>query len=151
MPTASSADFKDDGIQVLNGRYGPYITDGKKNAKVPKDREPKSLTLEECKKLIEEAPERGARFGRRGAAAKSAPAQPAATADSSAAPAPRRKRASGNGAAKAHTTPPRPPAARAPAARAAARTAASRAAVAPARSRAPSLKTKSPAKRARVK
>ena len=145
------ADFKDDGIQVLNGRYGPYITDGKKNAKVPKDRAPPSLTLEECKKLLEEAPERGARFGRRKAAAKSAPAQPAASAESSAAPAPRRKRAAGNGAAKADTTPPRPPAARAPAARAAARTAASRAAVAPARSRAPSLKTKSPAKRARVK
>jgi DNA topoisomerase-1 len=146
------ADFKDDGIQVLNGRYGPYITDGKKNAKVPKDRAPPSLTLEECKKLLEEAPERGARFGRRKAAAKSAPAQPAASAESSAAPVPRRKRAAGNGAAKAHaTTPPRPPAARAPAARTAARTAASRAAVAPARSRAPSLKTKSPAKRARVK
>ena len=43
-------------IQVLNGRYGPYITDGKKNAKIPKDRDPKSLTLEECAALIEAAP-----------------------------------------------------------------------------------------------
>ena len=34
-------DFADDGIQVLNGRYGPYITDKKKNAKIPKDRDPK--------------------------------------------------------------------------------------------------------------
>ena len=33
-------DFPDDGIQVLNGRYGPYITDKKKNAKIPKDRDP---------------------------------------------------------------------------------------------------------------
>src|SRR6185437_9249183 len=41
-------DFGTDGIQVLNGRYGPYVTDGKKNAKIPKGREPKSLTLEEC-------------------------------------------------------------------------------------------------------
>src|SRR5690625_2095976 len=55
-----------DGIQVLNGRYGPYITDGNKNAKVPKDREPKSLTHEECRELIAAAPERK----RRGAAKK---------------------------------------------------------------------------------
>jgi len=58
------ADFGTDGIQVLNGRYGPYVTDGKKNAKIPKGREPKSLTLEECRELIAQAPERGARFGR---------------------------------------------------------------------------------------
>ena len=58
-------DFAADGIQVLNGRYGPYVTDGKKNAKIPKDREPKSLTLEECRALIAQAPERGGgRFGR---------------------------------------------------------------------------------------
>ena len=58
-------DFGSDGIQVLNGRYGPYVTDGKKNAKIPKDREPKSLTLEECRALIAAAPERGTgRFGR---------------------------------------------------------------------------------------
>src|SRR5499427_1512209 len=57
-------DFPDAGIQVLNGRYGPYITDKKKNAKIPKDREPKSLTLEECRAMLAAAPERGARFGR---------------------------------------------------------------------------------------
>jgi DNA topoisomerase-1 len=58
-------DFGVDGIQVLNGRYGPYVTDGKKNAKIPKDRDPKTLTLEECRVLIEQAPARGTgRFGR---------------------------------------------------------------------------------------
>jgi len=57
-------DFGVDGIQVLNGRYGPYVTDGKKNAKIPKDRDPKTLTLEECRVLIEQAPARGGRFGR---------------------------------------------------------------------------------------
>ena len=70
-------DFGVDNIQVLNGRYGPYITDGKKNAKVPKEREPKSLTLEECRALIAQAPERGkGRFGRfrRGGAASGAAA-----------------------------------------------------------------------------
>ena len=54
-------DFEDDGIQVLNGRYGPYITDKAKNVRVPKDREPKSLTLEECKELLAAAPEGGRR------------------------------------------------------------------------------------------
>ena len=54
-------DFKDDKIQVLNGPYGPYVKDFtlKKNARVPKDRDPKSLTLEECKELIAAAPVRG--------------------------------------------------------------------------------------------
>jgi len=53
--------FADAGISVLNGRYGPYVTNGKKNAKIPKDREPASLTLEECQTLIAAAPEsRGA-------------------------------------------------------------------------------------------
>ena len=71
-------DFGVDGIQVLNGRYGPYVTDGKKNAKIPKDRDPKTLTLEECRVLIEQAPARGTgRFGRgkRGAAGRQAGAK----------------------------------------------------------------------------
>lgn len=49
----------DSGIDVINGPYGPYITDGKKNAKIPKDTEPKNLTEAECKKLIAEAPAKG--------------------------------------------------------------------------------------------
>jgi DNA topoisomerase-1 len=56
-------DFPDAGIQVLNGQYGPYITDGKKNAKVPKEREPDGLSLEECQTLIAAAPERRGRKG----------------------------------------------------------------------------------------
>ena len=60
--------WEDEGIKVLNGRYGPYITDGKKNAKIPKDTDPKSLTLEQCQELIAAAPERKKRGGRRGAA-----------------------------------------------------------------------------------
>ena len=59
-------DFPDDGIQVLNGRYGPYITDKTRNARMPKDRDPKTLTLEECKALLAAAPVRPARFGKRG-------------------------------------------------------------------------------------
>ena len=61
-----------DGVEVLNGRFGPYITDGEKNAKIPKDREPTSLTREECVALLAAAPAakgRG-RFGRKKVAAK---------------------------------------------------------------------------------
>jgi DNA topoisomerase-1 len=72
-------DFPDAGIQVLNGRYGPYVTDKKKNAKIPKDRVPKELTLEECQALLAAAPERRARGMRRGKAAA-----PAATDEKSA-------------------------------------------------------------------
>ena len=54
-------DFEDEGILVLNGRYGPYVTDNAKNARVPKDREPISLTLDECRELLAAAPERGRR------------------------------------------------------------------------------------------
>ena len=54
-------DFEAEGIQVLNGRYGPYVTDGKKNAKIPKDVEPESLTLEQCQEMITKAPARKAR------------------------------------------------------------------------------------------
>ncbi len=63
-------DFEDEGIQVLNGRYGPYVTDKSKNARVPKDREPASLTLEECKELLEKAPARGRRGAKKKAKTK---------------------------------------------------------------------------------
>jgi DNA topoisomerase-1 len=69
-------DFDDAGIQVLNGRYGPYITDKTKNARVPKDRDPKSLTLEECRELLAAAPARGRR-GKKKAGTKTAGKAPA--------------------------------------------------------------------------
>ena len=40
----------------MNGRFGPYINSEKKNYKIPKDIEPKSLTLEKCKEIMKEAP-----------------------------------------------------------------------------------------------
>ena len=94
-------DFPDDGIQVLNGRYGPYITDKKKNAKIPKDRDPKTLTLEECKTLIAAAPERGGgRFGRFRKKGAAAPVAGAAAAADGAKGAGKKKKGA-NGAAKA--------------------------------------------------
>jgi DNA topoisomerase-1 len=72
-------DFPEQQIQVLNGRYGPYITDKAKNARAPKDRDPKSLTLEECQALLAAAPIKGTRgrFGRGKPAAKGAAAKAA--------------------------------------------------------------------------
>jgi DNA topoisomerase I len=64
-------DFGVQSIQVLNGRYGPYISNGEKNARVPKDRDPKTLSLEECRALLEAAPNRPQR-GRGRAAGKAA-------------------------------------------------------------------------------
>ncbi|MDP9084967.1 MAG: DNA topoisomerase I [Pseudomonadota bacterium] len=66
-------DFPDAGIQVLNGRYGPYITDKERNAKIPKDKEPKSLTLVECQSLLAAAPVRAfGKWARKGAKGKTA-------------------------------------------------------------------------------
>lgn len=48
------ADFGD-GIKILNGRFGPYVTDGAKNIKVPKDTDPKEVTHEQAKSLLKEA------------------------------------------------------------------------------------------------
>jgi DNA topoisomerase-1 len=70
--------FDGSDIQVLNGRYGPYSSDGKLNGRIPKDREPASLTLEEVTQLLAETgkPMRG-RFGKK-TVAKKAPAKKAA-------------------------------------------------------------------------
>lgn len=64
-------EFADSDIQVLNGRFGPYISDGKLNGKIPKDREPASLTLEEVQKLLEDT----GKPARRGFGAKKATAK----------------------------------------------------------------------------
>jgi DNA topoisomerase-1 len=69
--------WDDAGVEVLNGKYGPYITDGNKNGKIPKDREPASLTLEECRAILEAAPEAKGRFGKKAAAKKAAAKAPA--------------------------------------------------------------------------
>ncbi|HST46178.1 MAG TPA: DNA topoisomerase I, partial [Luteimonas sp.] len=67
--------FDGSDVQVLNGRYGPYLSDGKLNGKIPKDREPASLTLAEVTQLMEETgkPMRKG-FGKK-AVAKKAPAR----------------------------------------------------------------------------
>ena len=121
-------DFADAGIQVLNGRYGPYITDRAKNAKIPKDRDPKSLTLDECKELIAAAPVRRGPFGKKfgqksGKAApakKEAPAKKTKDANDAAALPIAAKQAAKKTAVKADATPAKKAAKKAPAKAAAA-------------------------------
>lgn len=67
--------FDDSPIQVLNGRFGPYLSDGELNGKIPKDRDPASLTLEEAQQFMAETGKPARKgFGRK-AAAKKAPAK----------------------------------------------------------------------------
>ncbi|MBQ5529831.1 MAG: type I DNA topoisomerase [Bacteroidales bacterium] len=49
------ADFPDAGIQILNGRYGPYLKKGKENYRIPKKQDAASLTLEDCLTIISKA------------------------------------------------------------------------------------------------
>jgi DNA topoisomerase-1 len=74
------------GVQVLNGRYGPYITDGEKNARIPKDRDPKTLTEAECAELLAAAPVKKPRGGRaaKKTATKKTAARKVATKDAAA-------------------------------------------------------------------
>lgn len=59
------AQFKS-GINIVNGPYGPYITDGKKNARIPKTTDPKSISEAQAKEMLAKAPAKGKkRFVRR--------------------------------------------------------------------------------------
>ena len=57
-------DFPDDDIQIIVGRFGPYIKHAKKNFKLPKEldeQDIKALSLDEVKKIIKNQPKKGAR------------------------------------------------------------------------------------------
>jgi DNA topoisomerase-1 len=56
---------KEPDLRVLNGRWGPYISYKKKNYKIPKTTKAEELSLEDCLKIIKEAPEPKARRGRK--------------------------------------------------------------------------------------
>ncbi len=49
--------FDDGALTVMRGRFGPYITDGRKRARVPKDEDAEALTQQQCQALIDAAPE----------------------------------------------------------------------------------------------
>jgi DNA topoisomerase-1 len=61
--------FDKSGIKVVNGPYGPYITDGKKNARIPKTTDPAKITEAEAKEMIAKAPTKKKKFVRRKKAA----------------------------------------------------------------------------------
>ena len=66
--------FEGTDIIILRGRYGPYITDGVKNARIPKDVEdPATLDLATCQELIEKAPLPKSRRKKAAAKKKAAP------------------------------------------------------------------------------
>ncbi|WPU91102.1 type I DNA topoisomerase [Mucilaginibacter sabulilitoris] len=68
---------EDPDVKILNGRWGAYIEFGKLNVKIPKDRDPLTLTYEECKALADAMP-KDAKKGRFGKAKVAAAAKPAA-------------------------------------------------------------------------
>ena len=43
-------------LQVLNGRFGPYISYKKQNYKIPRKTDPASLTLDDCRAIVEAGP-----------------------------------------------------------------------------------------------
>ena len=65
-------------IQVMSGRYGPYVKFGKVNATLPKDKDPQSLTVEEAVALIAEREAKGGGTAKKKAPAKKAAAKKAA-------------------------------------------------------------------------
>ncbi|MAC82496.1 MAG: DNA topoisomerase I, partial [Arcobacter sp.] len=53
---ATIKEFEEEKIQILNGRYGAYIKQGRKNFKIPKGKVAEDLTLEECQEIIAKDP-----------------------------------------------------------------------------------------------
>jgi DNA topoisomerase-1 len=66
--------FEGTDIQILKGRWGPFITDGEKNARIAKDVDPMGFSLEECQAMLAAAPEKKTR-GRKKTAKKKAAAK----------------------------------------------------------------------------
>ena len=60
------------GIKILNGPYGPYVTDGKKNVRIDKDTDPTTITETQAEELLKKAPLKKARHFRRTAKKKAA-------------------------------------------------------------------------------
>ena len=56
---------KEPDLQILNGRWGPYISYKKENFKIPKKQNPASLTLDDCMKIISESADKPAKTTRK--------------------------------------------------------------------------------------
>ncbi len=86
---ATIKEFEKEKIQVLIGRYGPYIKQGRKNFKIPKGLEAEDLTLEECEEIIAKDPK--SKTTAKKAPAKKAPAKKTTTKKTTAKKAPAKK------------------------------------------------------------
>src|SRR3546814_5673647 len=53
LEAATIVKFGDTGIRIVKGRFGPYITDGSRRARIPKGREPETLSVFECEAYLE--------------------------------------------------------------------------------------------------
>jgi len=76
--------FDNTGIRIVKGRFGPYITDGKRKARIPKLRDPESLSVFECEAYLAEA--EAAKPGKKKGGKKAAAKKAAAPAEGAAAP-----------------------------------------------------------------
>ena len=92
LEAATIQHFHGTGIRVVKGRFGPYITDGKRKARIPKTKDPAKLSVFECEAYLAEAAAADKPVKKK-AAAKSAPAETDA--------APAAKKAAKKAAAKA--------------------------------------------------
>jgi DNA topoisomerase-1 len=81
-------------LQVLEGRYGPYVTDGELNASIPKGTDPATISLEDAQALLEARrgapprPRRGRRAASTGASPSRGRRRAARTGDDAATPPP---------------------------------------------------------------
>ena len=92
-------------LEVLEGRFGPYVTHNKVNANVPRGKDPASLTVEEAVRLLEERKAREAEGGGKSRFGKGRAAKPKAAANDDGAPAkpkraPARRKAAASDAAE---------------------------------------------------
>ncbi len=76
LEAATMRVFGDTGIKIIKGRFGPYITDGKRKARIPKNKTVEDLSVFECEAFLAEAekaaPTKGK--GKKAPARKAAPA-----------------------------------------------------------------------------
>ena len=103
MDAATLLRFENSKIRVIKGRFGPYISDEGRRARIPKGKDYASLTLEECIALLDEQNRKG---GKKKKAAPKAAAPDAAGAPAK--PAAKKKAAPKAKAAKKKAAPPKP-------------------------------------------
>ncbi len=60
-PPPAIKQFEGEPIRVLKGRYGPYVTDGQQSVSVPRSQDPASLSLQQCRELLHDAPRKRSR------------------------------------------------------------------------------------------